>query len=84
MVLSMLAKAEAENRHWDNLALFHFAVSIADHYELDVSDVLDEIERTPAHILDNARSPQGLTAVAFYLGASLGVQDAAALMPAVH
>lgn len=79
-----LEKADAQSRHCDNLALFHFAALIARHYDLAAADVLDEIEQTPSHILNNARSPQGLTAVAFYLASSLGADDGATLLPTVH
>lgn len=79
-----LEKAEAQSHHCDNLALFHYASLIARHYDLAAADVLDEIEQTPSHILTNARCPQGLTAVAFYLASSLGADDCAALLPTVH
>lgn len=75
MFRAMIEQAEMQNRHWDNLALFHFAGVIADHYDLSACDVLDEIETAPASIIENARNPQGLTAVAFYLASSLGVED---------
>lgn len=84
MIRDMMAKAEAESRHWDNLALFHFATVIADHYNLAAGDVLDEIETAPSTIIDNARNPQGLTAVAFYLASSLGVEDGPAYFPTIH
>ena len=84
MFRAMLEKAEADNRHWDNLALFHFTALIANHYDLPASAILDEIEVTPPSFLDNARNPQGLTAIASYLAAALGADDRAALLPTVH
>ena len=78
-----LAKAEAQSHHCDNLALFHFAALIARHYDLAAADVLDEICETPGHVLDNARCPQGLTAVASYLATTLGA-DGPPLLATVH
>ncbi len=83
MVRAMLEKAEAQNRHWDGLALFHFAGLIAGHYRLSANDVLDEIETAPPSVIENARNPQGLTAVAFYLANMLGA-DGPALVPTIH
>ena len=78
-----LAKAEAQSHHCDNLALFHFAALIARHYDLAAADVLDEICETPGHVLDNARCPQGLTAVASYLATTLGA-DGPPFLATVH
>lgn len=83
MLRNMLERAEAQNRHLDGLALFHFASLIAGHYDLDADDVLDQIEQTPPHILEHARDPQGLTAVAIYLASVCGV-DGPALTPTIH
>lgn len=80
---AMLEKGEAQNRHWDGLALFHFAGLIAGHYRLSANDVLDEIETAPPSVIENARNPQGLTAVAFYLANMLGA-DGPALVPTIH
>ena len=83
MFRKALEQAEAQNHHWDNLALFHFAALIARHYNLTAADVLDEICETPGHVLDNARCPQGLTAVASYLATTLGA-DGPPFLATVH
>lgn len=83
LLLDQLAWADAQSRHWDSLALFHFAVQIANHSNVCAAEVLDEIERAPAHILENARSPQGLSAVAFYLASCCGATGPA-LIPTIH
>jgi len=84
MFRALLEKSEADNRHWDNLALYHFAGMIAGHYSIEADDVISEIQTAPPSIIDNARNPQGLTAVAFYLASALGVVDGPALLPTIH
>lgn len=83
MLQAMLEKAEADNRHWDNLALFRFAGMIAEHYGVPASEVLDLLETSPPSILDNARNPQGFTAIGIYIASTLGA-DGPALVPTLH
>lgn len=83
MFRRMLERAEADNHHWDNLALYHFSALIAANYNLSADAVLDEICETPGHVLDNARCPQGLTAVASYLATTLGA-DGPPLLATIH
>ena len=80
---AMLEKAEADNHHWDNLALYNFAVLIAKNYDLSADAVLDQICETPGHVPHNAGFPQGLTAVASYLATTLGT-DGPPLLATVH
>ena len=83
MLRRMLEKAASDNHHWDNLALYHFSVLIAKNYNLSADAILDEICETPGHVLDNARCPQGLTAVASYLATTLGAEGPP-LLATVH
>ena len=84
MVRAMLEKAEAQNRHWDGLALFHFAGVIAGHYRLSANDVLDTIDAAPPTLIENIRSPMGLTAVASYIATTLGKGEGPALLATLH
>ena len=71
-------------RQLDNLALYRFAMTIADHFGLPADAVIDELELLPDNMLEGAHSPELLTALAGVVAHSLGVERAAPFMATVH
>lgn len=68
----------------DNLAILRFAHDFAQHYRIDMMEVVDRLCAVPQCFLDLAHSPQGLTALASMVSGQIGSQVADPFMVTVH
>jgi hypothetical protein len=62
----------------------HCANLIASHHRLEGEDVAQALFASPAHILAAKDTPEGMTALGFYVASILGGDEAEPLFVSIH